>query len=107
MESIYRHLPLHAMVCAQDADHLAVVYCVQCRKRLCRACHQREHAGQAARPYRYVDWSVRVSENVTGRPSSADRGRRRGVILGDEESSGDCASDEPVHRAANAGALGA
>jgi sterol 3beta-glucosyltransferase len=116
MESIYRHLPLHAMVCAQDPDHLAVVYCADCRKRLCRACHQRDHTGHAARPYRYVDWSVRVSENVTDdlRELIADAAaalreglgkilpivapRRRGVIFGEEESPGDDASDEPVHR---------
>jgi len=63
-ESLRRHLPLPAMQCARDVEHLATLYCEPCRRRLCQACFDEHHRGHAAHPYRYVDWSVREPEHL-------------------------------------------
>jgi sterol 3beta-glucosyltransferase len=64
--SLYRHLPVHAMRCANDASHLATVYCEPCRQRLCEECGTRSHAGHRVHGYRFVDWSVRPERTVSG-----------------------------------------
>jgi UDP:flavonoid glycosyltransferase YjiC (YdhE family) len=56
MRSIERHVPVGAMACASDPDHLAVVFCETCALRLCANCAGSGHDGHVAHPYRYVDW---------------------------------------------------
>lgn len=116
MASLYRHLPVSAMVCARDPDHLAVVYCETCRQRLCEPCQHAAHEGHRTHPYRYVEWSARTSENVTdelralvtdataalreglGKILPVMAPRRHGVVFGEDEAPGDEAADEPVRR---------
>jgi UDP:flavonoid glycosyltransferase YjiC (YdhE family) len=116
LASLYRHLPLSAMVCAQDPGHLAVVYCDDCRKRLCRPCYEGAHAGHVAHPYRYIEWSARSPNKVTddvralvtdaaaalreglGKILPIMAPRRHGVVFGENEAPGDEAADEPVRR---------
>jgi UDP:flavonoid glycosyltransferase YjiC (YdhE family) len=57
VQSIERHLPLSAMSCSSDPDHLAVTFCETCGVALCAACSRPAHAGHTLRPHRYVDWS--------------------------------------------------
>src|SRR5262249_2279460 len=63
--SLYRQLPLPAMRCAQNLEHLATVYCEPCRQRLCEPCLADAHAGHRSHPYRYIDWSVRPVRKVS------------------------------------------
>jgi hypothetical protein len=116
MQSLYRHLPVGTMACVQSAAHLAVVYCSACHARLCLACSSRDHAGHEMRPYRYVDWSARLSGHLVDQlrdliadaTSALREGlgsmlpivapRRTGVVLDDTELSGDETAGEPVHR---------
>jgi sterol 3beta-glucosyltransferase len=65
LASLYRHLPLSAMVCAQDPDHLAVAYCEDCRKQLCRSCFDAAHAAHRSHPHRSTEWNARTPETVT------------------------------------------
>ena len=58
VQSVYRQLPWHAMRCANDADHLATVYCDTCSVRLCGDCRT-AHSGHLVRPNRYVEWGAR------------------------------------------------
>jgi UDP:flavonoid glycosyltransferase YjiC (YdhE family) len=64
VDSLRRHLPIAAMQCARDPEHLARVYCERCRLRLCPACHEGAHAGHAAHPYRPFNWSVRAPQHL-------------------------------------------
>jgi UDP:flavonoid glycosyltransferase YjiC (YdhE family) len=116
MASLYRHLPLSSMVCAQDPGHLALVYCEDCRKRLCPPCYQGAHAGHVAHPYRYIEWSARTPDSmtddvralVTDAAAALHEGlgkilpimapRRHGVVFGDDEAPGNEGADEPVRR---------
>jgi rhodanese-related sulfurtransferase len=65
VRSVYRHLPVRAMCYANDADHLATVYCDTCGQRLCPACGRRLHSGHVIHPYGYVDWSLRPERGLT------------------------------------------
>jgi UDP:flavonoid glycosyltransferase YjiC (YdhE family) len=115
-ESLRRHLPLPAMHCARDPEHLATLYCAPCRLRLCQSCYDGHHRGHPSQPYRYVDWSVRERPGIAKelrdliadaanalrasidefRPMAAPR--RHGVLIGDTETPSDEAGDEPVRR---------
>ena len=64
IDSLRRHLPIAAMQCARDPEHLAGVYCERCRLRLCTACYEGGHAGHAAHPYRPFNWSVRAPQHL-------------------------------------------
>jgi sterol 3beta-glucosyltransferase len=64
VDSLRRHLPITAMQCARDPNHLARVYCTRCALRLCAACHDLDHAGHPVQPYSYVDWAVRQPEHI-------------------------------------------
>jgi len=64
VDSLRRHLPIGAMQCARNPEHLARVYCTRCRLRLCTACYEGDHAGHAARPYRPFNWSVRAPQHL-------------------------------------------
>ncbi|MFN8542759.1 MAG: glycosyltransferase [Candidatus Binatia bacterium] len=114
VEALYRHLPVPAMQCVRDAEHLATVYCEACRARLCQGCWEAEHAGHGAHPYRYVEWSVRpphgIADELTDliadaatalraglheiRPLLAPR--QDGVVLGEVEATGDEVAGDPV-----------
>lgn len=103
VQSLYRHLPIAAMVCACEADHLATVYCEGCRLRLCQACASVSHRTHGVQPYRYVEWGVRPQQSIARevaellgdaanalrvgledlRPHAAPR--REGVVFGDAE----------------------
>jgi UDP:flavonoid glycosyltransferase YjiC (YdhE family) len=74
VRSVYRHLPVSAMRCAEDPNHLATSYCDTCERRLCPDCSRTLHAGHVVHPYRYVDWSVRPGRGVT---------REMGALIGD------------------------
>ena len=65
-QSLYRHLPVLAMLCARDPDHLATVYCDTCGQRLCQSCWGAYHSGHPPHPYRYLDWSARPPQGITG-----------------------------------------
>jgi UDP:flavonoid glycosyltransferase YjiC (YdhE family) len=56
VQSVERHLPVPAMSCSHDPDHLAVLYCDTCGVRLCGDCGRTAHSGHVVHPYRYVDW---------------------------------------------------
>lgn len=103
VQSLERHLPVGAMCCAHDPDHLAANYCDTCELRVCEACSSTRHAGHAVLPYRYVDWGVREPHSIAaelrtliGDAASALRAGleeltpsaapwRGGVIFGDSE----------------------
>ena len=65
VQSVYRHLPVSAMCCADDPSHLATGYCDTCDRRLCPECAGTSHAGHVIHPYRDVDWSVRPGRGLT------------------------------------------
>ncbi len=65
VRSVYRHLPVRTMCCANDPVHLATVYCDTCGERLCPDCSRTWHSGHVVHPYRYVDWSVRPGRGFT------------------------------------------
>jgi hypothetical protein len=114
-ESLRRHLPIPAMQCARDPEHLATIYCELCRLRVCQPCFHEHHRGHASHPYRYVDWGVREPQHLGKdlwdliadaaealhagrdelRPMAAPH--RRGVVLGDTDAPADEGS-EPVRR---------
>ena len=50
---------------ANDAEHLATVYCDTCGVALCRDCGT-AHAGHRIHPHRYVDWSARPARGLVG-----------------------------------------
>jgi UDP:flavonoid glycosyltransferase YjiC (YdhE family) len=104
--SLYRQLPLRAMRCARNVEHLATTYCEPCRLRLCESCANAEHAGHRSHPYRYVDWSVRpvrkvsrelrdfVADAIVAVRAGLDEvlpltaPRREGVVMGEREPGG-------------------
>ena len=114
-ESLRRHLPIPAMQCACDPEHLATMYCDTCRLRLCEPCLRQHHAGHSSHRYRYVDWSVREPQHLGEdlRDLIADAAQalgtgldelkplapphRHGVVLGATDAPADAAS-EPVRR---------
>jgi sterol 3beta-glucosyltransferase len=65
VQSVYRQLPGDAMRCANDADHLATVYCGTCGLRLCPDCAI-AHSSHLVRPCRYVDWGARPPQGLVG-----------------------------------------
>jgi sterol 3beta-glucosyltransferase len=64
VQSVERHLPVGALRCAHDAEHLAVLYCDTCALRVCADCYARYHADHVVHPYRYVDWGRRAPHGV-------------------------------------------
>jgi UDP:flavonoid glycosyltransferase YjiC (YdhE family) len=66
VQSVYRHLPVPAMSCSNDPDHLATVYCDTCGERLCQDCCHTSHSGHAVRPHYHVDWSARAGHGLAG-----------------------------------------
>ena len=64
VDSLRRHLPITAMQCARDPDHLARVYCTRCELRLCAACYGLDHAGHASQSYSYVNWAVHQPDHL-------------------------------------------
>jgi UDP:flavonoid glycosyltransferase YjiC (YdhE family) len=64
VQSVYRHLPLHAMSCSNDPDRLATVYCETCSEPYCTDCCHESHSGHVVRPHRYVDWSARAGHGL-------------------------------------------
>lgn len=115
-ESLRRHLPIAAMRCARDPEHLATMYCEPCRLRLCAPCCERQHRDHVAHRYRYVDWGVREPQHLTNelRELIADAAsalrtahdelkplaapRRDGVVIADTHAGVDEPSDESVQR---------
>lgn len=105
-ESLRRHLPIAAMRCARDPEHLATMYCEPCRLRLCAPCYDRQHRDHVAHRYRYVDWGEREPQHLTNelpkliddaasalrtardelKPVAAPR--RDGVVIGDTHARG-------------------
>jgi sterol 3beta-glucosyltransferase len=65
VQSVYHQLHAHAMRCANDAEHLATVYCDTCGVRLCRDCGT-AHAGHRIHSHRNVDWSARPARRLVG-----------------------------------------
>lgn len=63
-QSVYRHLPLHAMSCSKEPDHLATVYCETCGEPLCGDCWHTSHSGHVGGPHWYVDWSARAGHGL-------------------------------------------
>jgi UDP:flavonoid glycosyltransferase YjiC (YdhE family) len=116
VQSVYRHLPAHAMRCAHGADHLAIAYCETCAQRVCRACGERSHAGHWLNAYRYVDWSARPRRGLIEElgdligdaahalhagieeivPSIAPQ--RHGVIFSDDDAASDEENEDPVRK---------
>jgi sterol 3beta-glucosyltransferase len=104
VQSIERHLPLTAMSCSHDPDHLAVRYCDTCSLALCEEQSRSAHSGHQVHPYRYVDWGVSPPHGVVAElgeligdaaqalqaglaellPRRTDPGKH-GVVLGDRE----------------------
>lgn len=66
VQSIERHLPASAMCCSADPDHLAVVYCDDCRVRLCEDCGRAGHPAHVLHTYRYVDWGGHPPHGLVG-----------------------------------------
>ena len=66
LSSLYRHLPLSAMLCSANPEHLATVYCDVCRTPLCGSCLETAHAGHPTHPYRSVEWTARTPDSVAG-----------------------------------------
>src|SRR5262249_47023054 len=64
VRSVERHLPVAALRCSQDPDHLAVLYCETCRARVCEHCGRREHSTHVLHPYGYVDWAASPPHGV-------------------------------------------
>ena len=64
VQSLERHLPAPALCCAQDPEHLAVLYCDTCGVRLCEDCCRMAHSRHAVQPYRYVDWGGRAPHGL-------------------------------------------
>lgn len=64
IRSLCRQLPVVAMQCARDPEHLARVYCERCHLRLCTACYDGSHRGHAAHPYHSFDWSMRAPQHL-------------------------------------------
>src|SRR5262245_33762485 len=120
VDSLTRHLPLSAMQCALNREHLATRYCEHCRKRLCGVCAHAEHREHSVRPYRYVAWDARmprtigrelrglISDAAAALRTGVGEGltlllgpRRDGVILGREEPAG-AGPDRPLAKARRA-----
>jgi sterol 3beta-glucosyltransferase len=106
LDAVHARLPLAAMRCAHDPQHLATVWCATCVKMVCDACRAREHAGHATQPYRWVDWSIRPPQSLLGKlrdlvsdATDALRAapRHDGVVLGDDDRDDD-EDGAPVHR---------
>jgi sterol 3beta-glucosyltransferase len=66
VRSVYRHLPVRAMSCANEPDHLATMYCDTCEQRLCLDCVRAAHSGHVVHPYRYVNWGGRPAHGLAG-----------------------------------------
>lgn len=66
VQSIERHLPLAAMACSQDPDHLASLYCDTCDLALCEEHTRRAHSEHQVHPYRYVDWGRGRAHGLVG-----------------------------------------
>ena len=66
VQSIERHLPLAAMACSQDPDHLAALYCDTCGLALCEEHTRRAHSEHQVHPYRYVDWGRGQAHGLVG-----------------------------------------
>jgi hypothetical protein len=64
--SLYRHLPVGAMGCSRDPEHLATMYCDTCARRLCADCGRAEHSGHEVRPRGHVDWGRRPARGLGG-----------------------------------------
>jgi sterol 3beta-glucosyltransferase len=88
VRSVYRQLPVNAMRCANDADHLATVACDTCGVRLCGDCAT-AHSGHRVHPYRYVDWSARPARGVVG---------ELGELMGDAAKALQAGLDELIPR---------
>jgi UDP:flavonoid glycosyltransferase YjiC (YdhE family) len=117
-QSLYCHLPVRAMLCARDPEHLATRYCDTCALRLCEPCCATHHAGHAAKPYRFVDWGARLERGIAHELSDliADAAqalragieeltpgagpRQRGVVFGDVEPPPDEEAEGPVRKLA-------
>ena len=115
-EALRRHLPIPAMQCARDPEHLATIYCESCRLRLCQACFDGYHRGHPSHAYRYVDWGVReplhpgqeLLDLIADAAQALRVGRdelkpmaaphRSGVVIGGTDALGDDGSEEPVRR---------
>ena len=106
LDAVHRRLPLAAMRCAHDPQHLATVWCSVCVKMVCDACRAREHVGHATQPYRWVDWSIRPPQSLLGKlrelvsdATDALRAapRHDGVVLGDDDRDDD-EDGAPVYR---------
>ncbi len=65
VQSVHRHLPSHAMRCANDPDHLATVSCDTCGVHVCADCGA-SHAGHRVRPQLYVDWGAHPARGLVG-----------------------------------------
>jgi UDP:flavonoid glycosyltransferase YjiC (YdhE family) len=116
VQSIARHLPVSAMCCARDPDHLAVVFCDRCDVPLCADCGRLAHGGHEMHPYRYVDWARRPAHGLVGEladligdaanalhaglaellPGAAPR--RAGVVFSDEAERSDADDGAPVRK---------
>jgi UDP:flavonoid glycosyltransferase YjiC (YdhE family) len=116
-QSVYRHLPVEAMLCEAGPEHLASLYCETCRKRLCQEHADRDHAGHHVCPYRFIDWGARperglmdgLGELISDAAKALQAGleeimpqlspRRHGVIFSDTEEASDGARAEgPVRK---------
>jgi hypothetical protein len=117
VRSIERHLPLAAMSCSHDPDHLAVRYCDTCRLALCEAESRRAHSGHEVHPYRYVDWGRSPTHGLVAElgeligdaaqalqvglaellPRRTDPGRQ-GVVLDDRDEPSSKAGDGPARK---------
>jgi sterol 3beta-glucosyltransferase len=116
VQSVYCHLPVRAMLCTHDPEHLATRYCDTCHLCICDACRPLYHAGHAVRPYRFVDWGARVQHGVTRELSGliADAAEalragieeltphagphRHGVVFGDADAAPSPAPTSPLRK---------
>src|SRR5262245_17959158 len=117
VESIERHLPLTAMSCAHDSDHLAVLYCDTCGLALCEEQTRRAHSEHQVHPYRYVDWGgspphgivAELGELIADAAQALQAGlaellpgrmcpAKHGVVLGDRDEPSSVADSGPVRK---------
>lgn len=117
VQSIERHLPIIAMSCSHDPNHLAVRYCETCRLALCEDQSRSAHSEHEVHPYCYVDWARSPSHGLVAElgelvgdaaqalqagfaellPRRTDPGKR-GVVLGDRDEPSSAADNGPVRK---------
>jgi UDP:flavonoid glycosyltransferase YjiC (YdhE family) len=117
VQSIERHLPLAAMSCAHDPEHLAALYCDTCGLALCEDRCRRAHSGHVIHPYRYVDWGgspphglvAELGELIADAAQALQAGLaellpgrmmfgKHGVVLDDRETPPSAPGDGPVRK---------